>query len=757
MSIGKSLPRAEDLPLITGGASYVADLSLPGQLHARVVRSPVAHGRIESIDIEDAVALPGVVGVWTAEDLIAEFGSVPTIQTRISFRTEVLPYLQGVLASEKVRYVGEPVAFIVADDRYVVEDATDLVFVDISPLPAVTDGRQAVTGEALFTEGNTVATMVARTGDPEGTFRHAPVVVECELSVGRHSAVPMETRGVLAEYDIKRNGLTIHAATKVPHWNRKELARLLRIEEQRIRMLEASVGGAFGVRGEFYPEDFLVAWASLKLKRAVQWIEDRREHLIATNHSRQQTHKAAIAGTEDGKILGIRSEFWADLGAYIRTHGVRVPELTATMLGGPYDIPNYEALGHCVTTNKTPTGTYRAPGRFESCFVRERLIDLFAARVGIDPVMVREKNLIGTEQLPYTRDFGPTLDPILLHDGDYRDLLNRVVDALDRASLKERRLRGELVGAGVGVFLEKSGVGPGESGSVEVQADGKIIVRSGCTSVGQGLRTALAQIAADTLQVDTARVHVALLDTNHTDQGTGTFASRSTATAGTAVHHAASAVIDQARDFAANCLEVASEDVTYRSGGFEVEGASTKRVSLEQLAEARDNGEPNAPPLATADYFEVTSVEYPYGTHGAVVSVDRETGECRVERLVLGFDVGRAVNPMLVEGQLHGGAMQGLAGALFEAFVYDDDGNPLATSFMDYLMPTAMEAPEMTTIILEDHPTDTNPLGVKGAGEGGVTGVAAAIASAIDDALGVPGTVRNLPFEPWMIAMGEES
>jgi aerobic carbon-monoxide dehydrogenase large subunit len=753
MSIGRSISRSEDLSLITGSASYVSDLSLPEQLHVRLVRSPVAHGRIEGIEIDEAIALPGVVAVWTAEDLISEFGSVPTIQTRVSFREEVLPYLQGVLASDKVRYVGEPVALVVADDRYIAEDAADRVFVDIDPLPVVTEGRRAASGEPLFPEGNEVTIMVARTGDPASSFERAPVVVDCELSIGRHSGVPMETRGVLIEYIPQSHGLIVHAATKVPHWNRKELARLLRIDEKRIRMKEASVGGGFGVRGEFYPEDFLVAWAALKLKRPVQWVEDRREHLLATNHSRQQTHRAAIAGTEDGRILAIRSEFWADLGAYIRTHGVRVPELTVTMLAGPYDVVNYEALGHCVTTNKTPTGTYRAPGRFESCFVRERLVDLFAAEVGLDPVAVREKNLIKREQLPYTRDLGSAIDPVRLNDGDYTRMLIKVNDELGRESLEVRRQRGELVGAGISVFLEKSGVGPGESGSVEVLADGSVLVRSGCTSVGQGLRTALAQIVANTLQIETARVQVALLDTNFTDKGTGTFASRSTATAGTAVYKASVAVIDQARRLAAASFEADEQDLVYRDGAFEVKGTSLKRVTLEQLAAARDGGLP----LASSDYFEVTSVEFPYGAHGAVVSIDKETGYCRVEKLVLGFDVGRAVNPMLVEGQLHGGAMQGLAGALFESFVYDDDANPLATSFMDYLMPTASEAPEMTTIITEDHPTDTNPLGIKGAGEGGVTGVAAAIASAIDDAVGIAGTVRHLPFQPSLVAVKTET
>ncbi|MGH2788761.1 MAG: xanthine dehydrogenase family protein molybdopterin-binding subunit [Actinomycetota bacterium] len=742
------MTRVEDADLITGRADYVADLTAPGQLHARVVRSSYAHGRLIGVDVNEARRRAGVVAVWTAQDLIAELGSVPRIGTRVSPREEVIPFQQPILAEDRVRYVGEPLALVIAEDPYAAEDAEELVFADIELLPVVSDPLQTQALEPLFQQGNVVTTLEARLGDPGSAFADAEVVVECALRVGRHSGVPMETRGAMVSFDENRRCIVVNAATKVPHWNRRELARLLGISPERIRMLEASVGGGFGVRGEIYPEDVLVAWAALTLERPVRWIEDRREHLIATNHSRQQSHRAAIAGTRDGRVLGIRSEFWVDLGAYVRTHGVRVPELTVTMLPGPYDIEHYEGLAHCVVTNKTPTGTYRAPGRYESCFVRERLLDMFADRIGLDPIDVRKRNVLSKDRIPYVRDLGGGIETVQLNEGDFPRLLDRVIRTLDPAAIRARQQRGESVGFGVGLFLEKSGVGPGELGSVDVEGDGTIVVRSGCSSVGQGLCTVLSQIVAETFDVPLDRIRVALLDTDCVERGTGTYASRSTATAGAAVYQAAVTVVDDAKRYAAEWLEASVDDVVAHDGGFELAGAPDRRVTLEEIAKARDEGSEGAPSLSASRFFEVKTVTHPYGAHAAVVKVDRETGACDVERLILGFDVGRAVNPMLVEGQLHGGAMQGLAGALFEQFVYDDEGNPLATSFMDYLMPTAAEAPEMVAVVTEDAPTATNPLGVKGVGEGGVTGVGAAIASAVDNALGRPGTVCELPILP---------
>jgi aerobic carbon-monoxide dehydrogenase large subunit len=752
-SIGESVKRVEDLALLTGRATYAADIRLPGQLTAYVVRSPVAHGRIIEIDRGEAEQLPGVVAIWTADDLKSDLGTIPSIRPRLSFDESVVPYLQPVLASERVRYVGEPIAMIVAGDRYSAEDAADLVFADIDPLPPVLSCCSARDGEPLFDAGNEVTVLRAQFGD-ESVFESAPIVVEAELETQRHSGVPMETRGLVVEFKPETDSLVVHGSTKVPHANRAELCRQLGIAPQRIRMIETSVGGGFGVRGEFYPEDFLLAWAALRLRRSVGWVEDRREHFIATNQARQQFHRAALAGDRDGRILGLRSEFWADMGAYIRTHGIRVPDLTLSMLPGPYDIATYKGIAHCVVTNKTPTATYRCPGRFSSCFVRERLIDMYAARVGMKPIDVRRRNLIRPEQMPFRRALASTGEPVILNEGDYPKMLDRVVERIDLDEITRRRSGGERVGAGVAMFLEKSGLGPWEAGSVRITPDGTISVRSGCSSVGQGLRTVLAQIVAETFDVDLEQVRVELLDTDFTPVGTGSYASRSTVTAGNAVYMAAKQIVERAKECAAAEFEVDPADLVVRAGGLEVRGASGLRITLTEIMEKLGSlvvDASGSSGLAADDVFHVEKLTYPYGCHAAVVVVDGETGAPRVEKLVLGYDVGRAVNPMLVEGQLHGGAMQGLGGALLERFVFDDDGNPLVTSFMDYLMPTSSEAPVIETIVTEDAPTATNPLGLKGAGEGGLTGVAAAIASAIDDALG-RSVVRRLPVEPSLLA-----
>lgn len=749
MTIGTSILRHEDASLVRGAATYVGDLRIPGLLHLRVVRSDVAHGAITAIDADLARRMDGVVAVWTAADVKTDRGQVPLIWPRVSFDRAVEPYLQPVLAVDRVRYVGEPVAIVVATDEYVAEDAAELVVVDIDVCDPHLDLEQR-DGPKLFPEGNEVTTLHAEFGDVDAAFANAAVVVEAELRSGRHTGVPMETRGIVAEYDPLAEGLILHGSTKVPHANRSQLSEHLGIAPSRITMRETAIGGGFGVRGEYYPEDFLVAWAAWRLKRPVRWVEDRREHLIAANHSRQQIHHAAMAADPDGRILALRSEFWSDHGAYVRSHGVRVPDLTLSMLPGPYDLPAYRGLAHCIVSNRTPTATYRAPGRFESSFVRERLIDMVAGKLGLDPVEVRRRNLIRPDQLPYQRSLLSTSEPVVFSEGDYPALLDRVLTHVDRERIAERRRNGEKVGLGVAVFLEKSGLGPWESGAVSVLPDGSITVRSGCSSVGQGIRTILAQIAADELQVDPDMVRVEFMNTSRTDYGTGSYASRSTATAGSAVHLAAKALIERAQCVAADELGGSIDELRFAGGTFT---ASTgESLTLAQIAALLDPvraarlGLP--PGLNVEEHFHVEKVTYPYGVHTAEVAVDPETGEVTVERLVLGFDVGRAVNPALVEGQLHGGAVQAIGGALYEEFTYDEGGNPQASTFMDYLLPTMAETPAMVAVISEDSPAMHNPLGVKGAGEGGITGVAAAIAGAIDDALGQPGTVRTVPITP---------
>jgi CO/xanthine dehydrogenase Mo-binding subunit len=423
------------------------------------------------------------------------------------------------------------------------------------------------------------------------------------------------------------------------------------------------------------------------------------------------------------------------------------------MIPGPYDIPNYRGLAHCVVSNKTPTGTYRAPGRFESSFVRERLIDLFAAEVGLDPIEIRRSNLIRPEQIPYTRSLASTGDQVVLSEGDFPRILDQLVDSFDWDQLEARRNSGEQVGVGIAMFLEKSGLGPWETGSIEVKPDGLVRVRSGCSSVGQGIRTVLAQIVADRLQIDPSTVRVELLDTDKTEFGIGSFASRSTVTAGSALIDASDQVIDTAIKVAAAEFEADPGDIQYRQGHVEVKGSPEFSLSLFEIASRLDPIGASkygftSPGLKADSVFMVERVVYPCGAHLAVVVVDPETGAVEVERLVLCFDVGVAINPMLVSGQMEGGAVQAMGGALMEAFVYDDFGNPLGASFMDYLLPTAAEAPLIVAIASDVTVTSTNPLGTKGAGEGGVTGVAAAIASAVDHAMGRPGIVTALPISP---------
>lgn len=750
-AIGISVLRHEDPPLLTGQAHYVADIRLPGQLALAFVRSNVAHGELIDVDVSAAARLPGVEAIVTASDLTESFGEVPRIPPRVSFDETVVPYLQPLLASGRVRYVGEPIAVVAATDRYLAEDAADLVFADIEPLEAVLDGSAG--GPPIHDPGNLITTLTGEYGDVDEALREAEVVVEAELTVGRHTGVPMETRGIAVEYDPATDRLIVHGATKVPHFNRDAIAELLGIPVSRLTMKETAVGGGFGVRGELYPEDVLAVWIADRLGRSVSWIEDRREHLMAANHSRDQRHRAVIAGDRSGRIRAIASEFWVDMGAYVRTHSIRVPDLTVSMLPGPYDVANYRGSARCLVTNKTPTGTYRAPGRFESSFVRERLIDLFAAEIGVDPVEIRRINLIRPDQIPYERPLSSTGHPVVFGEGDFPAMLDQVVASLDRESLAARRSDGEAVGVGVAMFLEKSGLGPWESGSVEVDPDGVVSVRSGCSSVGQGIRTVLAQIVAEQLQIDVSQVRVELLDTDRTEFGIGSYASRSTVTAGSALVQASDEVIELVKKVAAVEFEVSPDDLVYGNGAVHVRGSAEYRMSLYEAASRLDPTTAHrygrdAPGLRADSIFHAQRVVYPCGTQMAVVSVDRQTGAVTVEKLVLGYDIGKAINPMLVAGQMEGGAIQALGGTLLETFAYDEQGNPLSTSFMDYTLPTMAETPEMVAFATETTTTPTNPLGIKGAGEGGVSGVAAAIAAAVDDALGSPGAVTALPISP---------
>lgn len=742
--VGSSVRRIEDRPLLTGSARFAADLSLPRQLHLRVVRSPVARGRIVGIDTAGALSLPGVEAVWTAADT----GDIPPIDFRMPMITGVESYRQPVLADGRVRYVGEPVAVVLAEDPYLAEDAAEQVFVDIEELRPVVD---PYLDASRATE---VGVVEKAYGDLAAAFAGDPVVVEMELRVGRHSAVPMETRGALARYDATSSTLEMFGAAKVPHYNRGAIARMLGLPTSAVVLREVHVGGGFGVRGELYPEDVLVCWAARRSGRPVRWVEDRREHMLAANHSRDQVHRIRAAVDEDGWVRGVDAEFWVDQGAYLRTHETTVSELTSSMLPGPYVWPAYRCTGHVRLSNKTPCGTYRAPGRYESSFVRERLMDVIAHRLGLDPVEIRRRNLIPVGSMPYERGIGALGTEVTYDSGDYELLLDLLIDHLDYGSLSAdlaaRRSRGEAVGLGLGFFIEKSGLGPFEGVKVTVDEAGYVVVLTGAASIGQGVETCLAQICAETLGVGIERVRVRHGQTDDMAWGMGAFASRVTVMAGSATLIAARRVRGKALDEAAEVLEAPLGDLTISDGRVFVRGSPHgPAMTLGEVARRlRPGSAVDEPGLAAEGWFEVDHMVYPYGIHAAVVKVDRDTGEVKPERLIVAYEVGRAVNPGLVDGQIHGGAAQGLGGALLEEFLYDDSAQPLAASFMDYLMPTMQEMPPVEVLVTEDAPSPLNPLGVKGAGEGGITAVGAAIANAVADALGRPEDVTRLPLSP---------
>jgi aerobic carbon-monoxide dehydrogenase large subunit len=751
--IGQSIPRLEDLPLVTGRGHYAAAISFPNQLHMRVVRSSHAHGRIVAIDASAAREMRGCVAVWTAQDV----ADIPPIEFRPTRVQGLEPYCQPVLAKDRVRYVGEPIAVVFADDPYRAEDAADAVSVEIEALPPVL-AADAPLGE--FAPGLATEPAVIRKsyGNLEAAFRAAHAIVELELAIGRHSGVPLETRGAIARYDAQRDVLELHAAAKRLHPNRDVLARMLGRSPASIHLYECHIGGGFGVRGEIYPEDVLVCAAALRLGRPVKWIEDRRENLMACNHSREQRHRVRAAVDSDGRVLAIDDEFFHDQGAYVRTHGARVADMTAGMLPGPYRVPAYRVAGHYRLTNKTPAATYRAPGRYEATFVCERLMDAIAAKLDIDRVEVRRRNLIAVAEMPYARALDVLDTELVLDSGDYARLLDKTLERVGWRTLQDdvarRRAGGEAVGIGLAMFVEKSGLGPVDGVRVSVDVTGTVEVVTGSASVGQGMETVLAQICADALGVDYRKVRVVHGRTDRIAYGFGAHASRVTVMTGSATRVAGLKVRSKALEIAAEDMIEATPEMLDVIDGRIVrkdrpDGAS---VTLAQVARALTPANAVAnkrePGLTAEGWFEAEHMTYPYGVHVALVKVDRETGGVHVERYLAAYDVGRAVNPMLVEGQIAGGFAQGLGGALYEEFVYDENGSPLSVTFADYMLPTAREVPDLDVLLTEDAPSPLNPLGLKGAGEGGVNPVGATIASAIDDAIGIPGAIARLPVSP---------
>ena len=747
-AVGRPVRRLEDARRVRGEGTYVDDVHVPDMLHATVVRSPVAHARVRGLETAAARSVPGVAAILGACELAGELRPIPV---RLVPDERLLRYLQLPLATDRVRYVGEPVALVVARSRAAAEDAAERVDLEFEPLPAVTDAAVPPPA-ALFdhTPDNLASVIEEGFGDIDAAFARAHRVVRLSFRTGRHSAVPMETRGLVAvpdpgaarDRDRGRGRLTIFGPTKVTHFNRGVLAAMLGWPEHRIRLVEPDVGGGFGARGEFYPEDFLVPCAALRLGRPVKWIEDRVEHLSAINHSREQRYELALALDADGRFIGLEAEMVNDMGAYLRTHGTVVPGLSAGMLPGPYELEAYRCRVRCVLTNKTPTGTYRAPGRFECNAARERLIDRAARVIGSGPVELRMRNLVRPDQMPYARGTTILGEEVSYDSGDYPSALAEAASfsGFQPNPAVAGRTRRYRRGMGLACFVEKTGTGPFEGARAFLDESGALVVATGACDLGQGLETCLAQVAGDALGVDHAGVVVRHGDTDLIPHGVGSFASRGTVMAGNAVHAAVSELRFRVLARAAARLKAEAGDLVLDADAV-VRGPDGRSCTLADLAAE--------PGLEAVHYFRSEQMAYAHGVAVARVRIDTATGLVVPERIWVLYDVGRVVNPAIVAGQIEGGVAQGLGGALLEELRYDDSGQFLTGSFMDYLLPGTTDVPSIVHRDLGGPPSPRNPLGVKGAGEVGVAGIGGALANAVADALGdAERDADRLPLTP---------
>jgi carbon-monoxide dehydrogenase large subunit len=742
--IGRPIERIEDLRLLRGRGQYVGDLAPINVLHAMVLRSNIAHGLIRRIDASRARARRGVHAIITAQDIARALPAIPVIPMRQEPTPQLKPYEQPVIAHGKVRYVGEPLALVVAESAALAEDALEDIEIEIEPLAAVVDRATARSSQSVLFEAtgsNLAITVTAVRGDADAAFRHAPYVRRERFTVQRHAAVPLEPRGLLAEWDAANERISVWGAAKVPFNNRRILAKMLALPEASVRLVECDVGGGFGARGEFYPEDFLIPFAAQLLKRPVMWIEDRRENLLATNHARDAECELEIACTRDGRILALRGQASTDVGAYLRTVGATASRNIAQVMSGPYRIPDVRIDVSLMVTNKTPSGTYRAPGRYEADFFRERLFDIVARDLNIDRVEFRRRNLINEAEMPYRLAKIINLDIETECDsGDYQITLDRCLEEIDWDKI--RKLQGHLIdgcyhGVAIGCYLEGGASGPKETARLAVEADGSVSVYVGSSSVGQGLETVCAQIAADALEIPISEIRgVFHGSTDYVSEGVGSFSSRSVVMGGSAIVLAAERLRDALKVAAAERLCCAKEDVTVDDTGIVSPGR--RALALSEFAGLWAEG-----------VFASNKRTYSYGAHAAHVAVDLKTGQVRLIDYVAVEDVGRIINPLTLHGQCIGAVVQGLGGALLEHFIYDEQGQLLTGSLADYLMPTASDFPSIRAIALEEKPSPNNPLGAKGAGEGGVIPVGGVIANAVAAALAPLGVEpRDLPLSP---------
>jgi aerobic carbon-monoxide dehydrogenase large subunit len=740
---GAKVRRREDPRLITGRGRYVADVALHGMLHVAVHRSPHAHARLAKIDAEAARRSPGVVHVLVPADTVA-LGRLPLLVPHSSM---LAPVCSEILPQEIVSYVGQAVAVIVAESAERAADALDVLRVEYEPLPAVAtlDDALRPDGPRVHPGGNVAARFTQRVGDPAEALARADVVVRERFRLHRGAGMALETRGIVARWDAELGQMTLWSTTQSPQILKRLLARSLGLAEHSVRVVTQDIGGGFGPKGIVYAEDILVPFLARALNRPVRFIETRREHLLAVTQERDQWHEVELGLTRDGRIVALRDGFVHDCGAFV-SWGIIVPLITSVSVPGPYHVPNYEVTFTAVYTNRVPVTPVRGAGRPQAVFVMERMLDLAAERLGLDRVAMRARNVIQPSEFPYdvglvSRDGGPRR----YDSGNYPECLRRLVDAVEwdgfAGEQQRARAEGRWLGQGLALFVEDTGLGPYEGVRVRVDPGGQVLVFSGASSQGQSHETTLAQIVADGLSVPLDHVTVIPGDTAGIPYGVGTFASRVAVLAGTSAAQAASDVRKKALAFAANHLEASVEDLVLEDGRIGVRGVPGRELTLAEIATLASTPRPGYampsgidPGLEAAAYVSVPQSTYSSGAHAAVVEVDPETGTVKILRYVAIDDCGTVINPMIVEGQVHGGVAHGIGNALFEEVVYDSAGQLTTGTLMEYALPRADDLPrfEVHHVVT---PSPLNPLGVKGAGEGGTLPAPAAIANAVADAL----------------------
>jgi aerobic carbon-monoxide dehydrogenase large subunit len=769
---GAAVKRKEDPALLRGEACFVDDIQLPRMLHAAFVRSPYAHAKIRRIDKSAALALPGVHAVLVFDDLPDTVRERP-LPLLVPHPALKQPFLPFALVKEEVRYAGEPVACVIADNRYIAEDAAQLVEVEYEPLPAVNDSRAALEADSplahLQSDSNIAARFPLKVGDADRAFAAAKHVFREKIYQHRGGPFFIECRGAVASYDKPTATLTLYVASQGVHRLKRCMLEMFDVGDNEVRVITPDVGGGFGPKGAFYPEYVNVSVAARKLGRPVKWIEDRRENFMATHQERDQYWDVEIAVDANAKILGVRGQLIHETGAYV-PWGIVLPWITATTVPGPYVIPNFKLDVLSVFTNKIQTTPVRGAGRPEAVVTMERLMDRVARELGLDPAEVRRRNFIQPEQMPYNvgiifRDGRP----VTYDSGDYPACQAGALKAADYDGFRERqhkaRSEGRHIGVGISNAVEATGLGPYESATVRVATNGRIVCYTGATPQGQAHKTTLAQIVADQLGVDPHDVDVVTGDSHSISLGIGTFAARTAVNAGSSVHVAAGAVADKAKKLAAGMMECLEDDLELSGGFVQLKDHPDVRKTLRELA-VKSIGTPGfsmagglPPGLEHTAHFTPEQSTYSNGTHVAEVEVDIETGAVKILRYTVAHDCGRVINPLVVDGQVIGGVAHGVGNALFERMVYDDNAQPVSTNLGEYLLPLATDVPRVDLVHFET-PSPLNPLGIKGAGEGGTIPAIAAIAAAVEDALSPFGVkVAEVPITPQRIVelLGEHA